>query len=126
MKLCLVIRFVPCNDQLMINMERGLNKLKVHEVIDTKELLPGEFIENYFVIYEEVENKQFDIKNNYFFVTDCIVQKNITLFKGNSYSTLQKIKVYPIDRMDERAIRETIFKDFPLLFINVPFTSKAM
>lgn len=110
----------------MNNMERGLNKLRVHEVIDTKEMLPGEFIENYFVIYEEVENKQFDIRNNYFFVKDCFVQKNITLFKGNSYSTLQKIKAYPIDSMDERAIRETILKDFPSLFRNVQITRKAM
>lgn len=100
--------------------------MKVHEVIDTKEMLPGEFIDNYFVIYEEIVNKQFDINNDYFFVRDHFVEKNITLFKGCPYSTLRKIKVYPIESMDEIAIRETIFKDFSSLFKRIQCTSKAV
>ncbi|MEH7886410.1 hypothetical protein V7654_19090 [Bacillus sp. JJ1609] len=103
-----------------------MNKVKVLEVIDTKEMLPGEFIDNYFVIYEEIENKQFDVNNNYYFVKDHFVEKNITLFKGSTYSTLRKIKVYPIKSMDVRLIRETIFKDFPSLFKKIQFTSKAV
>jgi len=100
--------------------------VKVLEVIDTKEMFPGEFIDNYFVIYEEIENKQFDVNNNYYFVKDHFVEKNITLFKGSSFSTLRKIKVYPIKSMDVRLIRETIFKDFPLLFKKIQCTSKAV
>lgn len=100
--------------------------MRVHEVIDTKEVLPGEFIENFLVIYEEVENKQIDIRNNYFIVKDRFIQKSITLFRGSTYSTLQKIKAYPIDCMDERTIRETILKDYPSLFKEDQLTNKAV
>jgi len=100
--------------------------MKVHEVIDTKEVLPGEFIDNFFVIYEEVENKQIDIMNNFFLEKNRFIQKSITLFKGSTYSTLQKIKAYPIDCMDERAIREAILKDYPSLFKKGEYTSKAV
>jgi hypothetical protein len=107
-------------------MERRMNKVKVHEVIDTKEMLPGEFIDHYFAIYEEIENKQFDVNNNHYYVKDHFVEKNITLFKGSSYSTLRKIKVYPVKSMDVRSIREMILKDFPSLFKKIQCTSKAV
>ena len=107
-------------------MERRMNKVKVHEVIDTKEMLPGEFIDNYFAIYEEIENKQFDVSNNYYYVKNHFVEKNITLFEGSSHSTLRKIKVYPVKNMDVRAIRETILKDFPSLFKKIQCISKAV
>jgi hypothetical protein len=101
-------------------------KLTIYEVIQTKEMLCGEFIENYHVIYEEIENKHYEVKHNCLIEKSRIVQKYITIFRGNSYSTLQKIKAYSIEKMDIAAIRELIANDFPELFKDGQFTRKAV
>lgn len=103
-----------------------MKKLTIYEVIETKEMLAGEFLENYFVLYEEVENKDYEVSNNLYFEKSRIVKKYITIFKGSSYSSLQKIKSYPIEKMNTTEIRELISNDYPELFKNVQFSRKAV
>lgn len=100
--------------------------MTIYEVIQTKEVLCGEFIENYHVIYEEIEHKDYEVKHNCLIEKSRIIQKYITIFRGNSYSTLQKIKGYSIEKVDIADIRELIANDYPELFKDVQFTRKAV
>lgn len=93
--------------------------MKVYEVIETMEMFRGEIIEDYYIIYEQTENKIFASKNNHLFQQEKFIEKTINIFKGNANSTLQKIKTYPIHRLAMREIHETIAKDFPGLFKNL-------
>lgn len=100
--------------------------MTIYEVIQTKEVLFGEFIENYHVIYEEIESRDYEVKHNCLIEKSRIVQKYITIFRGNPYSTLQKIKAYSIEKMDIADIRKFIANDFPELFKDGQFTRKAV
>ncbi len=93
--------------------------MKVYEVVETMEMFRGEIIEDYYIIYEQTENKVFAKKNNHLFQQEKMVEKSIKIFKGNANSTLQKIKAYPVHRLAIGDIRETILKDFPGLFKNL-------
>ncbi|PWW27010.1 hypothetical protein [Cytobacillus oceanisediminis] len=93
--------------------------MKVYEVIETKEMFHGEVIEDYYIIYEQTENKIFANRNNHLFQQERFVEKTVNVFKGNPHSTLKKIKAYPIHRLALGDIRETIGKDFPGLFKNL-------
>ncbi|MBT2641940.1 hypothetical protein J7I80_06870 [Bacillus sp. ISL-41] len=100
--------------------------MKIYEVIQTKEVLCGEFIENYHVIYEEIESRDYEDKHNCLIEKSSIVQKYITIFRGNSCSTLQKIKAYSIEKLDIAKIRKIIANDYPELFKDVQFTCRAV
>ncbi|CAM3584993.1 hypothetical protein GCM10009865_30140 [Aeromicrobium ponti] len=95
--------------------------MKVHEVIETKEMFCGEIMEDYYIIYEQIENMVFENKDNYLFQKESFVVRTINVYKGNSNSTLQKVKTYPIK--DVRNIRKIIVNDFPGLFKKVQFAS---
>lgn len=95
--------------------------MKVYEVIETKEMFCGEIMEDYYIIYEQTENKVFENKDNYLFQKESFVVRTINVYKGNSNSTLQKVKTYPIK--DIGNIRKIIVNDFPGLFKKVQFAS---
>jgi hypothetical protein len=64
-------------------------KLRIYEVLDTKEMLRCEFIENYHVLYEKIELRDYEIKDDCLLEKGCTIQKYITIFKGSSFSSLQ-------------------------------------
>ncbi|MFC0562297.1 hypothetical protein [Halalkalibacter alkalisediminis] len=88
----------------------------VNELIATKEIYAGEVVENYYVIYEETRSKDFVLKNNFFLEKSSFIEKVISIFKGDSFSTLQKIKAYPIENITIESMKEIIGKDLPELF----------
>ena len=93
--------------------------MKVYEVIETQEIFRGEIIENYYVIYEQTENKVFENRNNYMFQQERFLEETVNIFIGNPHSTLKKVKTYPIRHLAFGDIREAIRKDFPDLFKNL-------
>jgi hypothetical protein len=101
-------------------------KLRIYEVLDTKEMLRCEFIENYHVLYEKIELRDYEIKDDCLLEKGCTIQKYITIFKGSSFSSLMKIKAYPIQVVDIIEIRKMVANDFPELFKNVQFSPKAV
>lgn len=84
--------------------------MKVYEVIETQEMFRAEIIENYYVIYEQTENKVFENRNNDLFQQERFLEETVNIFKGNPHSTL---KTYPIRHLAFGDIREAIRKDFP-------------
>lgn len=93
--------------------------MKVYEVIETQEMFRGEIIDNYYVIYEQTENKVFENRNNHLFQQEKFLEKTVNIFKGNPHSTLKKVKAYPISHLAYGDIREAITNDFPDLFKNL-------
>lgn len=98
----------------------------IYEVIETKEMLCGEISEDFHVIYEETENKEVIIENNLIVEKEGHVEKTLNIFKGDSHSTLQKVKAYPVRSMNEKDIREIVLKDFPELFKTAYLTGAAV
>lgn len=90
--------------------------MKVYEVIETQEMFRGEIIEDYYIIYEQTENKIFGNRNNHLFQQERFLEETVNVFKGNPHSTLKKVKAYPIRHLAFGDIRETIRNDFPDLF----------
>lgn len=64
--------------------------MKVYEVIDTQEMFRGEIIEDYYIIYEQTENKVFESRNNNLFQQERFLEETVNVFKGNPHSTLKK------------------------------------
>ncbi|MDF2039960.1 hypothetical protein LIT38_10720 [Bacillus sp. CMF12] len=93
--------------------------MKVYEVIEAQEMFRGEIIEDYYIIYEQTENKVFESRNNHLFQQERFLEETVNVFKGNPHSTLKKVKTYPIRHLAFGDIRETIRKDFPGLFKNL-------
>jgi hypothetical protein len=91
-------------------------KLKIYEVIETKEMLRCELIENYYAVYEETEIKEFNLDNSILIEKDTLFEKSVTLFKGNSHSTLQKVKTYNVRSHALENIGKLIYKDYPEVF----------
>ncbi|WP_156183177.1 hypothetical protein [Mesobacillus campisalis] len=94
-------------------------KLKIYEVIHTKEMLRCELLEGYYAIYQETESREFELDNNVLIQKDILLEKTVTLFKGNAQSTLQKIKSYPVAAPEGRRMEEILFKDFPEIFKHI-------
>ncbi|WP_227935436.1 hypothetical protein [Alkalihalobacillus deserti] len=88
----------------------------VNELIETKEIYTGEVAENYYVIYEETVSKDFVLKNNYLLEKSSIIEKAINILKGDTFSTLQKVKAYPIENLAIESMKDIIEKDYPELF----------
>ncbi|GAE35540.1 hypothetical protein [Halalkalibacter akibai] len=91
----------------------------VNELIETKEMFTGEIADNFYVVYEETLNKDFVLKNNVCLEKDRFVEKVIYIFKGDSCSSLQKIKAYPVESLQVEKIKELIVHDLPELFNKV-------
>jgi hypothetical protein len=91
-------------------------KLKIYEVIETKEMLRCELIENYYAVYEETEIQEFLHDNSHLIEKETLLEKSVTLFRGNSHSTLQKVKSYNILSYALEDIGKLIYKDFPEVF----------
>lgn len=89
----------------------------VKELIETREIFIDKVANNYYVVYEETLSKDFDIKHNYFFEKSSLTKKAINIFKGDSSSSLQKIKGYKIENAEIESMKEIIEKDFPEVFI---------
>ncbi|UQX55960.1 hypothetical protein M5V91_10165 [Cytobacillus pseudoceanisediminis] len=64
--------------------------MKVYEVIETQEMFRGEIIEDYYIIYEQTENKIFENRNNHLFQQERFLEETVNVFKGNPHSTLKK------------------------------------
>ncbi|MCS0789319.1 hypothetical protein NX021_14295 [Cytobacillus firmus] len=90
--------------------------MKVYEVIEAQEMFLGEIIEGYYIIYEQMENKVFENRNNHLFQQERFLEETVNVLKGNPRSTLKKVKAYPIRHLGFGDIRETIRNDFPDLF----------
>ncbi|MFC0562300.1 hypothetical protein [Halalkalibacter alkalisediminis] len=88
----------------------------VNELIETKEIYAGEVADNYYVIYEETLCKDFVFKNNYLFEKSSLIEKAIHIFKGDSCSSLQKVKAYPINHVALESMKEIIGKEHPEIF----------
>lgn len=101
-------------------------KVKTYEVIEAKEVLCGEFIEDYYAIYEETLIKNFEMKFNYLNTKDCFIEKNITIYKASPYASIQRIKTYPIEKLNIEDVHNRILIDFPGLLNNAPVTSRAV
>jgi hypothetical protein len=101
--------------------------MNIYEVIETEEMLRCEIIENYYVVYEKIEAKEYRTDhNNNLVEKGCSIEKTITIFKGSSYSTLQKVHSYPIDGLDLNKIRGVLLHDYPELFKGMKQTQKAV
>lgn len=64
--------------------------MKVYEVIETQEMFRGEIIEDYYIIYEQTENKIYENRNNHLFQQERFLEETVNVFKGNPHSTLKK------------------------------------
>ncbi|MBX9976480.1 hypothetical protein H7K21_26290, partial [Cytobacillus firmus] len=51
--------------------------MKVYEVIDTQEMFRGEIIEDYYIIYEQTENKVFESRNNNLFQQERFLDETV-------------------------------------------------
>ena len=91
----------------------------VNELIITKEIYTDEVAENYYVIYEETLYKDFVLKNNGFLEKSRFIEKAINIFKGDSVSSLQKVKAYPLEHRAIESMKEIIVSDLPELFTRV-------
>lgn len=101
--------------------------MKISEVIVTKEMLRCELIDNYHVIYEETEIQEYTKSENNFLVEKTrSVERTITILKGNTQSTLQRVKTYRTECKNSRDIRNIIFTDFPELFKTSQISKQAV
>lgn len=101
-------------------------ELKIYEVVYTKEMLRGELIENMYAVYEETECKIYKKEDGNLVEKNCRIQKHLTIFKGNSYSSLIRIKTYQIEDEKIKDLREMIMKDFPALFKDRLYSRRAV
>ncbi|MGM0901173.1 MAG: hypothetical protein ACQEXB_08745 [Bacillota bacterium] len=90
--------------------------MKKCEIIETEEMLRCEIIENYYVVYEKTESKEYRVEHGSFFEKGCSIEKTVTIYKGSSQSTLQKVYSYTVDFVDQSEIRDVILQDYPELF----------
>ena len=95
----------------------------VNELILTKEIFTNEVAENYYVVYAETLNKDIVLNNNGFLEKSRFIEKEITIFKGDSFSSLQKVKAYPLEHRAIESMREIIVSDLPELFTRAELES---
>jgi len=110
----------------IMNKKENDIKMKKYEVIETKEMLRCEMIDNYFALYEKTECKEFGIVNNTVVEKGCSLEKTVTILKGNDESTLQIVKSYSVKAPDLSEIRDKIIQDYPELFKKVNLTKQAV
>lgn len=90
--------------------------LKIHEVLEMKELFKDEINENFNIYYEESLDKDIAIQDYKIIEKNDVVSKTVNVYKGNTHSTLQKVKTYSFENQNMTHIRETISLDFPGIF----------
>ncbi|WP_404328257.1 hypothetical protein [Mesobacillus maritimus] len=100
--------------------------MKKYEVIESEEMLRCEIIENYYVVYEKTESMEYRVEHDTFFEKGCSIEKTVTIYKGSSQSTLQKVHSYTVDFVDQSGIRDVILQDYPELFKGMNQTKKAV
>lgn len=100
--------------------------MKIYEVIYAKEMLRGELVENMYAVYEETECKVYKKEDGNLVEKKCTIQKHLTIFNGNSYSSLLRIKTYQIKDEGIKDLREMIMNDFPALFKDRLYSRRAV
>lgn len=100
--------------------------MKKYEVIETEEMLRCELIENYHVVYEKTESKEYRVEHGSLVEMGSYIDKTVTIFKGSSHSTLQKVHSYSVNGIDLNKIRTVILQDYPELFKGLKQTKQAV
>jgi len=100
--------------------------MKIIEVIETKEMLRCEIIENYYVVYEKTETREYKMDNSLLVEKGSSIENTVSIFKGSSQSTLQKVQSYTVNCVDQSEIRDIILQEFPELFKTAKLTRQAV
>ncbi|SEM21436.1 hypothetical protein SAMN05192533_101444 [Mesobacillus persicus] len=101
--------------------------MKIFEVLVSKEMLRCELIESYHVIYEETEMTEFTNNEHDFLVEKKrFVERTLTILKGNTQSTLQRVKTYRTECKNARDIRTIIYNDYPEIFKTIQIAKQAV
>ncbi|MBY0096213.1 hypothetical protein [Mesobacillus maritimus] len=100
--------------------------MKKIEVIETKEMLRCEIIENYYVVYEKTETREYRIDHSSLVDVGSSIENTVSIFKGGSQSTLQKVQTYTVNCVDQSEIRDVILQEYPNLFKTAKLARQAV
>ncbi|MCM3584587.1 hypothetical protein M3182_02370 [Mesobacillus maritimus] len=99
--------------------------MKRSETIVLKELLRCELIENYHVTYQEIEHQEFVLNADGIVRENFSVEKTVTIYRVEGYSTLQKINSYPAENLTMVDLLNILLREYPELFKKA-MTKKAV
>jgi hypothetical protein len=100
--------------------------MKKIEVIETKEMLRCEIIENYYVVYEKTETREYRMEDYSMVEKGSCIRNSVSIFKGSSHSTLQKVRSYTVNCVDQNELRDVILQEYPEIFKTVKLAKQAV